>query len=200
MPMSSYQVVRRAVEFDTPDRLPIRFSMLGLSDMHNVNWNQICTGDHALRETWTSGAGTWTCSEAAKMAQVTGHPLAEWRSLDDYRWPDPDNPALYEGMVARFAGSDGQYITTGIFMLLFERMHAWHGFESTLRDSVRNGSESARPPHRRDRPGHHRYLSGRRFPGQIHGLPSPTIGARSGPVHQRAAVGRLLQAALQALV
>ena len=37
-------------------------------------------------------------------------------------------------MEARFAGSEGKYIRTGIFMLLFERMHALHGFEATLTD------------------------------------------------------------------
>ena len=171
MPMSSYEVVRRAVEFDTPDRLPIRFSTLGLSDMHNVNWNQIGTGDHALRETLDEWGCTWVRSEVANMGQVKGHPLADWRSLDDYRWPDPDNPAFYEGMEARFAGSDGKYITTGIFMLLFERMHALHGFESTLRDLF---LERERIEMLADR-----IVEidlgiidniGRRFPGQIHGF------------------------------
>jgi hypothetical protein len=37
-------------------------------------------------------------------------------------------------MEERFAGSEGKFITTGIFMLLFERMHALHGFENTLVD------------------------------------------------------------------
>jgi hypothetical protein len=30
--------------------------------------------------------------------------------------------------------SDGKYVTTGIFMLLFERMHALRGFQNTLED------------------------------------------------------------------
>jgi len=37
-------------------------------------------------------------------------------------------------MEARFNGSEGKYVITGIFMLLFERMHALHGFENTLAD------------------------------------------------------------------
>ena len=56
MPMSSYEVVRRAVEFATPDRLPIRFSTLGLSDTHNVNWNQIGTGTTRCAKRWMNGA------------------------------------------------------------------------------------------------------------------------------------------------
>jgi uroporphyrinogen-III decarboxylase len=37
-------------------------------------------------------------------------------------------------MDARFEGAEGKYVRTGIFMLLFERMHALHGFEATLAD------------------------------------------------------------------
>jgi hypothetical protein len=171
MPMSSYEVVRRAVEFATPDRLPVRFSTLGLSDTHSVSWNQIGTGDHALRETLDEWGCTWTRSEVANMGQVTRHPLAEWSSLDGYRWPDPDDPAFYEGMEAKFAGSAGKYVTTGIFMLLFERMHALHGFENTLRDLY---LERERSEQLADR-----IVEidlgiidniGRRFPGRIHGF------------------------------
>jgi len=134
MIMSSYEVVCRAVEFQGPERLPVRFEALELSDVHNVGWNQIGTGDHDLRETTDEWGCLWVRSEVANMGQVKGHPLADWRALDHYQWPDPDDPAFYEGMEERFAGSDGKYVSTGIFMLLFERMHALHGFENTLTD------------------------------------------------------------------
>ncbi len=132
--MSSYEVVRRAIEFAVPDRLPIRFQTLGLSDTHSVRWNQIGTGDHALRETLDEWGCTWERSAVANMGQVKGHPLADWSALARFRWPDPDDPAFYDGMETRFVGSDGKYVTTDIFMLLFERMHALHGFENTLAD------------------------------------------------------------------
>ncbi len=68
------------------------------------------------------------------MGQVKGHPLEDWRLLDHYRWPDPEDPAFYVGMEQRFAGSEGKYISSGIFMLLFERLHSLRGFENTLAD------------------------------------------------------------------
>ena len=37
-------------------------------------------------------------------------------------------------MEQKFEGSEGKYIKTGIFMLLFERMHALRGFENVLTD------------------------------------------------------------------
>ena len=134
MSMSSYEVVRRAIEFQKPDRLPLRFDALGLNDTHFVSWNQIGTGDLRLRETTDEWGCLWMRSETPNMGQVKGHPLAEWAALNHYRWPDPDDPAFYEGMEARFAGSEGKYVITIIFMLLFERMHALHGFENTLAD------------------------------------------------------------------
>jgi uroporphyrinogen decarboxylase len=134
MPMSSYEVVRRAIEFDCPDRLPVCFDELGINDVAGVRWNQIGTGDNNLRETVDEWGCTWARTEVANMGQVKGHPLADWGAVADYRWPDGDDPAFYSGMEARFAGTEGKYIQTGIFMLLFERMHTLHGFENTLRD------------------------------------------------------------------
>jgi len=169
--MSSYENVRRAIEFDGPDRLPLRVETLGLSDIHGVNWNQIGTGDACLHETTDEWGCRWVRSEASNMGQVKGHPLADWRALDHYRWPDADDPALYEGMEDRFVGSRDKYVRTGIFMLLFERMYALHGFEDTLADLH---LERKRMEKLADR-----ILEfdlgiikniGMRFPGRIHGL------------------------------
>lgn len=134
MTMSSYEVVRRAIEFERPERLPMRFEALGLTDTHGVGWNQIGTGDRALRQTVDEWGCVWARSDQPNMGQVKGHPLADWAALAHYRWPDPGDPALFEGMDARLAAAGDKYVTTGIFMLLFERMHALHGFEATLTD------------------------------------------------------------------
>lgn len=171
MSMSSYEVVRRAIEFSTPDRLPMRFPALGINDTHDVNWNQIGTGDHALRATLDEWGCTWARSEVANMGQVKGHPLADWSALATYRWPDPDNPAFYAGMEAKFAGSDGKYINTNLFMLLFERMHALHGYQNTLTDLY---LEREKIEMLADRIVEFDLgiieNIGRRFPGQIHGF------------------------------
>ena len=132
--MSSYEVVRRAIEFDGPDRLPMSFDALGINDMQGVDRNQIGTGDLTKRETFDEWGCRWVRSEVANMGQVKGHPLESWSALSSYEWPDPDDPALYEGMESRFKGSNGKYVLTGIFMLLFERMHSLRGMENVLMD------------------------------------------------------------------
>jgi hypothetical protein len=132
--MKSREIVRRAVEFETPGRLPLSFDSLGESDFHTVQWNQIGTGDNTKRRTYDEWGCGWIRTETANMGQVKEHPLSEWSMLEGYSWPDPDSAAFYEGMEERFGGSEAKYITTGIFMLLFERLHSLRGFANTLMD------------------------------------------------------------------
>ena len=171
MAMSSYEVVRRAIEFDCPDRLPLRFASMGINDTHGVKWNQIGVGDVTQRETLDEWGCTWVRSEVANMGQVKGHPLLDWNALAHYRWPDGNAPAFYEGMEERFAGSEGKYVITGIFMLLFERMHALHGFENTLIDLRLQRREMEKLA---DRIVEFNLAimenTAQRFPGQIHGF------------------------------
>jgi hypothetical protein len=105
-----------------------------LSDVHDLPWNQIGTGDHRQRKTMDEWGCGWERTEMSNMGQVTEHPLIRWENLGRYRWPDPDNEAFFTGMEEKLTGSDGMYVVTSIFMLLFERMHALRGFQNTLED------------------------------------------------------------------
>ncbi len=134
MAMTPYEVVRRSIEFEIPSRLPLRFESLGLSDIHEVRWRQVGTGDHTQRQTVDEWGCEWSRSEQANMGQVKGHPLADWSDLDHYRWPDPDNPELFVDMPRHAAEVGDRYAITDLFMLLFERMHALRGFTNTLTD------------------------------------------------------------------
>lgn len=55
--MISYEVVRRAIEFQRPERLPLFFESLGLSDVHTVGWNQIRKEARLLLEHWATPDG-----------------------------------------------------------------------------------------------------------------------------------------------
>jgi len=90
---SLYEVVRRAIEFEGPDRLPLRFCALGLSDVHPVNRIQIGNGDRALRESLDEWGCSWMRSVVINMSQVKGHLPDDWSAVDCFRWPDPDDPA-----------------------------------------------------------------------------------------------------------
>ena len=131
---SSKEVITAAIEFKKPERLPVMFEAFGVSDVHRINWNQIGTGDHSKKLTYDEWGCGWSRTEAKNMGQVTGHPLSDWKYMEHYKWPDPDNSGFYEGMDDKFEVSYDKYRITGIFMLLFERMHSLRGFENTLTD------------------------------------------------------------------
>ncbi len=132
MSMNSYEVARRAIEFQRPERLPVQFASLGVNDFQYVKWNQIGVGNKKLStsiDEWNCG---WQRTETDNMGQVKFHPLENTVDFKNFPWPDPDDEKFYLGMEDRFAGSEGKYVATGIFMLLFERMQALLGFERTL--------------------------------------------------------------------
>ncbi|MBS6183230.1 MAG: hypothetical protein KH921_20960 [Erysipelotrichaceae bacterium] len=131
---TSYEVVKNTLNFSGPDRLPMDFPIYGDSDFHWVGWNQIGTGGTGKGQTLDEWGCTWIRSEVENMGLVIGHPLDDWAKLDSYQWPDPEDPALYKGMERGFEGYEDKYIFTGLFALLFERMHHLHGFENTLAD------------------------------------------------------------------
>jgi uroporphyrinogen decarboxylase len=131
---TSREVVRAAIEFKTPERLPLMFDCFNENDIGDVGWNQIGTGDNSKHFTYDEWGCGWSRTKVKNMGQVKYFPLNEWGNIDDFKWPDPNNPAFYEGMERKFENSDNKYLNTGIFMLLFERMHSLRGFENTLED------------------------------------------------------------------
>lgn len=143
--MNSFEIVRRAVRFQNPERLPLIFDSLGFSDKIGVG------PDFPSERTLGNGTGLdhfgclWEKTDMHNMGQVKSHPLADWDALRTYAWPDPDNPAYYAKIAdnAARAEADGKYISVGIFMLLFERMHSLRGFEATLADLYLEPERSA---------------------------------------------------------
>ena len=131
---SSKEVIQAAIGFTRPDRLPVIFDCYGVSDIRYISWNQIGTGDHSKKITYDEWHCGWQRTDQKNMGQITIHPIKEWNDLDSYRWPDPDAPELYAGMEKQFLHTEGYYLRTGIFMLLFERLHGLRGFENTLTD------------------------------------------------------------------
>jgi len=134
--VNSFENVRRAVRFGTPERLPMEFDSMGLSDKRGVG------PDFRSERTLGDGTGrdhfgcVWAKTAAHNMGQVKGHPLEDPRALRGYKWPDPDDPAAYAAIPEKLARAEaeGKYVTVGIFMLLFERMHSLRGFARTLED------------------------------------------------------------------
>ncbi|MCL1794464.1 MAG: hypothetical protein FWG34_11415 [Oscillospiraceae bacterium] len=132
---TSKEVVKNAVEFNTPDRMPTTWRRTGGGDVGWLSWNQTGTGDNRLKNTFDEWGCGWERTDVPNMGQITYHPLENWDNYSSFKFPDPDNPEFFRGIEERANSCDeSKYIFAGIFMLLFERLHGIRGFENLLED------------------------------------------------------------------
>ena len=144
--MTPRDVVARAVEFRRPARLPIR-GYGEASDCVGLGCDEIkppeAAGDDALDQ-WLC---RWAKTDTPNMGQVKGHPLEDLAGMAEFPWPDGDDPRRYENVPRRLAELQDdpdrrdKYVLTGIFMILWERMHSLHGFESCMLDLMDDRAE-----------------------------------------------------------
>ena len=172
--MTPRDIVRRAVEFDRPERLPIICAALGVNDTYGVSCRP-----GAGWEPSQPNEDEWGCvwhrpDEASgihNMGQPKGHPLTDWALLDEINFPDPTDDSRWEGMEEALAGAGDRYVRIGCGFTFFERMHYLRGFEQLLVDM----HESPRMVHELaerviEYPIGVAREVGRRFRGRIHGM------------------------------
>jgi len=135
--MERHEIVRRAIEFGRPPRLP--FWQDRLEDVPNdvcASWemDRARRGwffDHAAEDDWGCG---WRVTDRRNMGQVVHHPLADWSRLDAYRPPNPRDPFYFERLDGDLAEAADRYVVVTCHFNLIERLHMLHGFEATLAD------------------------------------------------------------------
>jgi uroporphyrinogen decarboxylase len=140
------EIVRRAIEFGNPPRLP--FFLGGswsdkLSAVIEEFPNDVCDCwemdrqergwffDNPEPDDWGC---LWEKTELKNMGQVVHHPLEQWSALASYRPPDPRNPFYFSRIDADIATAEDRYVVLTSHFNLFERLHMLHGFENTLED------------------------------------------------------------------
>jgi uroporphyrinogen decarboxylase len=135
--MISREIVRRAIEFDKPPRLPFfQHQVEEVPDDVCDTWemDRAQRGwffDRAAEDDWGC---RWAATEQKNMGQVVGHPLDEWSKLDRYRPPDPRNPFYYERLDPGLAAAGDRYRVVTCHFNLIERLHMLRGFVRTLED------------------------------------------------------------------
>ena len=132
--MESREIVRRAIEFERPERLPFwqhwNHKMPGFpDDVHNIwEMDRAEAGwffDRPGVDDWGCG---WSTTELRNIGQVTAHPLADWSNLEGYRPPNPRNPFYYERLGPLIGAAGGRYVVLTAHNLLFSRLHKLRGF------------------------------------------------------------------------
>lgn len=144
--MERKEIVRRAIEFESPPRLPF---FLGGSWSDRLRGiiadfpNDVCDCwemdrqekgwffDNAVEDDWGC---QWEATELKNMGQVVGHPLKDWSKLASYRPPDPKNPFYFERIEEGIREADDRYVVITSHFNLIERLHMLHGFAETLED------------------------------------------------------------------
>ena len=133
--MTSYEIVRRAVEFDCPSRIPMRFGSLGIDDTFGVGlqsaagWEPPQPHEDEWGVVWTPAPEGMT-----NMGQPIGHNLTSWDLLDEIPWPDPRDENRYATVEDQLPSAGDKYVMVGCGFTFFERMHYMRGMPQLFVD------------------------------------------------------------------
>jgi len=135
--MQSRDIVKRAIEFRKPPRLP--FFQHELEDVPDDvcdcwEMDRAKKGwffDNAAEDDWGCG---WAVTEQKNMGQVVHHPLQDWGKLAAYRPPDPRDPFYFDRIEDVLSEAGDRYVVVTSHFNLIERLHMLHGFARTLED------------------------------------------------------------------
>jgi uroporphyrinogen decarboxylase len=135
--MDRREIVRRAIEFGSPPRLPFWQNVLAdvPSDVCDCwEMDRARRGwffDHAAEDDWGC---RWAVTTKRNMGQVVYHPLEDWSKLATYRPPDPRDPFYFDRIEDAIAQAGDRYVAVACHFNLIERLHMLHGFTQTLAD------------------------------------------------------------------
>jgi hypothetical protein len=144
--MKRREIVRRAIEFGRPPRLPFFLDCYWRDKMSGVVRDfpdDVCACwemdrqengwffDNPVLDDWGC---QWKRTELNNMGQVVGHPLEDWGKLATYRPPDPRKPFYFARIEEGIKDAGERYVVLTSHFNLFERLHMLHGFPSTLED------------------------------------------------------------------
>jgi len=138
--VNSQEIVRRAIEFDKPPRIPFwqhwnHKTAEFPDDVHNIwEMDRAEAGwffDNPGMDDWGCG---WSTTDVQNIGQVTDCPLNDWSTLESYRPPDPRNPFYYDRLGPMIDQAAGRYVCLTAHSLLFSRLHKLRGFVNTMED------------------------------------------------------------------
>jgi uroporphyrinogen decarboxylase len=138
--MTRREIVKRAITFGDPPRLPLKFDIVGVSDCHDV-WTVDPTGwslDLRQPQSTDEWGCTWGRTAVSNTGQVVGHPLANLADLRTYRWPDAADVRRYAGFGEQVAGAGDRFVMFCFGHGIWERLHMLMGMEHALVALVRH--------------------------------------------------------------
>ena len=141
--MDSRELVRRAIEFQGPSRIPLRYSfdpersdIVGIGYHPAKGWMPQVPGEDEFGCVWDTLEGRVISS----FGQVKDSPIRSWDEYENYRFPDPHAEGRFERLAKEVENyrSKGKYIVGGMGFHGFNRMMFLRGAENLLMDLVLN--------------------------------------------------------------
>ncbi len=140
--MERREIVKRAITFNNPPRLPLKFDVVGVNDCYDV-WCPDPTGwvwDFGKRAADEWGC-VWETSEISNTGQVTVHPLGDLSKLTTFQWPDPDDERRYRGFKEQIAGAEDRFVMFCFGHGLWERLWMLTGMSQAMMALTRHKDE-----------------------------------------------------------
>ena len=125
----------RAVRFQRPERIPYLFWRWGPNDLGKLMLNSPKRTVGPDTEIDEFGS-VWKKPAGRTIGYVTRYPLADWRALENYIWPDPDDPARFAHLreEAGEIRAEGKAVFCDYSGMLWERLWHLRGFDNALID------------------------------------------------------------------
>ena len=145
--MESREIVRRAIEFENPPRLPffqheIPEAPDDVCDIWEMDRAQAgWFFDNAALDDWGCG---WAVTGKKNMGQVVDHPLKTKSDIDRFHPPDPTNPFYFQRIEPILDRANGRYVVVTAHFNLIERLHMLRGFAEAMEDFYLNPQQTER--------------------------------------------------------
>lgn len=127
--MTPRDAVRRAIRFETPDRLPRSFHHLGATDFASTGMSPSPDARPGRGGVDEWGA-VWENIGVCHLGEVKEHPLKSWDDLADLSIPDVRDPKRWESLPGAREHA-GEAFLFGGGVSLYERVHFVRGLEGT---------------------------------------------------------------------
>lgn len=144
--MESREIVRKAIEFDNPPRLPFFIGSAWKEHFtrKNVNIpNDVfdCWEMDRQKAGWffdNPVADDWKCiwdkTAVNNIGQVVSHPLSDWKSFDSFLPPNPRDEFYFERIEENIKNAGDKYVVLTSHFNLIERFEMLRGFSNALLD------------------------------------------------------------------
>jgi len=135
--MTGCELVKKAIEFESPERLPF------FQHVYPEAPDDVCDSweidrqkagwffDAPLPDDWGC---IWEITDVKNMGQVVHGPLEDLSGLATYKPPNPKDPFYFERVEKDISQAGDRYVCLTSHFTFIERLHMLHGFARTMED------------------------------------------------------------------